>query len=154
MKTEWRSPVKCAYNWYYSYFYKEGNWSNKESWLDLSPSDPHPIRILEESQDLEPNSLSLLNSFSLSRVITLTFCYVHINTFEGADLFSVFSYWTVSSSGCNNTGTRNWTSSLSISTVSLSAQLLSNVPLFVIPWTVSHQGPLSMGFLRQEYCSG
>ena len=49
----------------------------------LSPSDPHPTRILEESQDLEPNSLSLFNSFSLSRVITLTFCYVHINTFEG-----------------------------------------------------------------------
>ena len=24
---------------------------------------------------------------------------------------------------------------------------------FVIPWPVAHQGPLSMGFLRQEYWS-
>ena len=24
----------------------------------------------------------------------------------------------------------------------------------VIPWTVAHQAPLSMGFPRQEYCSG
>ena len=70
---------------------KETEVTRNPDWI-VSPSDPHPIRILEESQDLEPNSLSLLNSFSLSRVITLTFCYVHINTFEGADLFSVFSY--------------------------------------------------------------
>ena len=25
---------------------------------------------------------------------------------------------------------------------------------FVIPWTVAHQAPLSMGFSRQEYWSG
>ena len=25
---------------------------------------------------------------------------------------------------------------------------------FVTPWTVIHQAPLSMGFPRQEYCSG
>ena len=24
----------------------------------------------------------------------------------------------------------------------------------VIPWTVTHQAPLCMGFPRQEYCSG
>ena len=30
----------------------------------------------------------------------------------------------------------------------------SNVQLFVIPWTVAHQAPLSMGFFRQEYWSG
>ena len=23
-----------------------------------------------------------------------------------------------------------------------------------MPWTIAHQGPLSMGFSRQEYCSG
>ena len=132
---------------------KETEVTRNPDWI-VSSSDPHPTRILEESQDLEPNSLSLLNSFSLTRVTTLTFCYVHINTFEGTDPFSVFSYCTMSSSGCNSTGARNCTSSLSTSTVSLSAQLLSNVPLFVIPWTVVHQGPLSMGFLRQEYCSG
>ena len=31
---------------------------------------------------------------------------------------------------------------------------LSCVRLFVTPWTVAHEAPLSMGFLRQEYCSG
>ena len=31
---------------------------------------------------------------------------------------------------------------------------LSHVRLFVTPWTVAYQGPLSMGFPRQEYCSG
>ena len=31
---------------------------------------------------------------------------------------------------------------------------LSYVQLFATPWTVTHQAPLSMGFLRQEYWSG
>ena len=31
---------------------------------------------------------------------------------------------------------------------------LSRVQLFGTPWTVSHQAPLSLGFSRQEYCSG
>ena len=30
----------------------------------------------------------------------------------------------------------------------------SLVRLFVTPWTVAHQAPLSMGFSRQEYWSG
>ena len=30
----------------------------------------------------------------------------------------------------------------------------SCVRLFAIPWTVAHQTLLSMGFSRQEYCSG
>ena len=33
-------------------------------------------------------------------------------------------------------------------------KLLSRVWLFVTPWTAAHQGPLSMGFSRQEYWSG
>ena len=33
------------------------------------------------------------------------------------------------------------------------AQLLSHVELFAAPWTVTGQAPLSMEFLRQEYCS-
>ena len=33
-------------------------------------------------------------------------------------------------------------------------QSLSHVRLFVIPWTVAHVAPLSMGFPRQEYWSG
>ena len=32
--------------------------------------------------------------------------------------------------------------------------MLSLVQLFVTPWTVAHQAPLSLGFLRQEYWSG
>ena len=30
----------------------------------------------------------------------------------------------------------------------------NRVQLFVTPWTVTHQSPLSMGFSRQEYWSG
>ena len=30
---------------------------------------------------------------------------------------------------------------------------LSHVQLFVTPWTVAYQAPLSMGFSRQEYWS-
>ena len=33
-------------------------------------------------------------------------------------------------------------------------KLLSCVRLFVTPWTVAYQAPLSMGFSRQEYWSG
>ena len=33
-------------------------------------------------------------------------------------------------------------------------KLLSHVRLFVTPWTVTCQAPLSMGFSRQEYWSG
>ena len=34
------------------------------------------------------------------------------------------------------------------------AQLLSHVQAFAIPWTVTCQAPLSMGFSRQVYSSG
>ena len=34
------------------------------------------------------------------------------------------------------------------------ASSFSRVRLFVTLWTVAHQAPLSMGFLRQEYWSG
>ena len=33
-------------------------------------------------------------------------------------------------------------------------KLLSRVRLLVTPWTAAHQAPPSMGFSRQEYCSG
>ena len=32
--------------------------------------------------------------------------------------------------------------------------VLSHVQLFMTPWAVAHQAPLSMGFSRQEYWSG
>ena len=32
--------------------------------------------------------------------------------------------------------------------------IFSRVRLFVTPWSVAYQGPLSMGFSRQEYWSG
>ena len=34
------------------------------------------------------------------------------------------------------------------------ARVLSHVQLFVIPWTIARQAPLSMGFFREEYWSG
>ena len=34
------------------------------------------------------------------------------------------------------------------------AEVLSHVQLFVTPWAIAHQAPLSMEFSRQEYCSG
>ena len=36
----------------------------------------------------------------------------------------------------------------------VAVQSLSHVQLFVTPWTVAHQAPLSMEFSRQEYWSG
>ena len=36
----------------------------------------------------------------------------------------------------------------------MNAQSLSHVQFFATSWTVAHQAPLSMGFSRQEYCSG
>ena len=38
--------------------------------------------------------------------------------------------------------------------VCLCAQMISCVQLFATLWTVALQVPLSMGFSRQEYCSG
>ena len=38
--------------------------------------------------------------------------------------------------------------------MSVSHVQLSHVQLFVNPWTVACQAPLSMGFSRQEYWSG
>ena len=32
--------------------------------------------------------------------------------------------------------------------------MFSRVPLFVTPWTIACQAPLSMGFSRQEFWSG
>ena len=32
--------------------------------------------------------------------------------------------------------------------------MLSHIRLFGTAWTVAHQAPLSMGFSRQDYCSG
>ena len=38
--------------------------------------------------------------------------------------------------------------------VKVKVKSLSRVRLFVTPWTVAYQAPLSMGFPRQEYWSG
>ena len=39
-------------------------------------------------------------------------------------------------------------------TLYLNVCVLSCIWLFVTPWTAAYQTPLSMGFSRQEYCSG
>ena len=38
--------------------------------------------------------------------------------------------------------------------IHMCAKCFSRVQLFVIPWIITHQVPLSMGFCRQEYWSG
>ena len=38
--------------------------------------------------------------------------------------------------------------------VKVKVKLLSHVQLFATPWTVAYQAFRSMGFSRQEYCSG
>ena len=38
--------------------------------------------------------------------------------------------------------------------VKMKVKSLSCVQLFVTPWAVAYQAPLSMGFSRQEYWSG
>ena len=47
-----------------------------------------------------------------------------------------------------------WKSSHDISGLFMTVKSLSCVRLFVTPWTVAHQAPLSMGFSREEYRSG
>ena len=48
----------------------------------------------------------------------------------------------------------SWLQSPSAVILWLKVKSLSHVRLFVTPWTVAHQAPLSMGFSRQEYWSG
>ena len=38
--------------------------------------------------------------------------------------------------------------------VNVNVKSLSRVQLFLTPWTLAYQAPLSMGFSRQEYWSG
>ena len=47
-----------------------------------------------------------------------------------------------------------WIPSSLVYCVMWGAESLNCVRLFVTPWTVDHQAPLSMGFYRQEYWSG
>ena len=48
--------------------------------------------------------------------------------------------------------TKSWTWLKWLSTHEV--KLFSRVQLFVIPWTIAYQAPLSLGFSRQEYWSG
>ena len=54
----------------------------------------------------------------------------------------------------NQVWRRNGEGIFHLSSVHMHACTLSHVQLFVTPWTVAHQAPLSMGFSRQEYWSG
>ena len=42
----------------------------------------------------------------------------------------------------------------SVGNLKVKVKSLSHVRLFVTPWTVAYQAPLSMGLSRQEYWSG
>ena len=48
----------------------------------------------------------------------------------------------------------NWTSGIDILIYTLLFSHLSRIQLFVNPWTVAYQAPLSIRFSRQEYWSG
>ena len=43
---------------------------------------------------------------------------------------------------------------ISVNYVLKVSESVSLVQLFATLWTVGHQAPLSMGFSRQDYCSG
>ena len=43
---------------------------------------------------------------------------------------------------------------MAVKALEVKVKFLSRVRLFVTPWTVVYQAPLSMGFSRQEYWSG
>ena len=59
------------------------------------------------------------------------------------------------SSLCAPVGARNpRAAAYQLSLCTVSAQSLTCVQLFSIPWTVALQAPLSMGFPRKEYWSG
>ena len=60
----------------------------------------------------------------------------------------------VKSKLCNSQDGDNDDDWLRIYSVLDSAQSLSHVQLFVTPWTLAHQAPLSIRFPRQEYWSG
>ena len=47
-----------------------------------------------------------------------------------------------------------WIAILTSETVQVKVKSLSRVRLFVTPWTIAYQAPLSMGFSKQEYWSG
>ena len=38
--------------------------------------------------------------------------------------------------------------------IGMCVQSLSHIQLFVTPWAIVHQAPLSIGFSKQEYWSG
>ena len=65
--------------------------------------------------------------------------------------------WLVSASPRNevlNESIRNQHNCEVICLIDSCACMLSDVQLFVTPWTVTHQAPLSVGFPKQEYWRG
>ena len=64
------------------------------------------------------------------------------------------AWWAAVYGGVQSRTRLKWLSSSSIQCIVVVVYSLSHVWLFVTPWTVAHQAPLSMGFSRQEYCSG
>ena len=55
---------------------------------------------------------------------------------------------------CSRQAPSPWNFPGKVLKISVCTQLLSRVRLFVTPWTVAHQAPLSVGFSRQKYRSG
>ena len=57
-------------------------------------------------------------------------------------------------SACSHTHTESNKKTIYRSMWKWKSSSLSRVQLFVTPWTVAHQAPVSLGFSRQEYWSG
>ena len=86
--------------------------------------------LLSQGED-SGRVMTSVNSQSLSLCVCLS---VHLCVFLSLSLSVSHTH--------THTHTHEWVKSL------------SHVQLFVTPWTVAHQAPLSMGFSRQEYWSG
>ena len=71
-----------------------------------------------------------------------------------APLFPTYTTGSPVSDACISSMTRAQSILTCNSILSLWVKSLSHVRLFVTPWTVAYQAPLSMGSSRQEYWSG
>ena len=63
-------------------------------------------------------------------------------------------WWTGKPGVPQSMGHKSWTWLSDWTELKCMLSHFSHVRLFVTPWTVAHQAPLSMGFSRQEYWSG
>ena len=117
----------------------------------LNPGLPHCQWILYTSILLVGN----FNSTNTKRKAILL-CFNRTRFIWKCFIFIVWHLWDdLSKEKSWPTTLKGYLSGTCDHTCYLSVQShFSHVRLFVTPWTVARQAPLSMGFSRQEYCSG